>query len=97
MKHREFGSTGIQAEHRRIGRVPRTLLGEKIRSSAISGEASNLHLRAVASAINLFDTGYGDEVDIPEELKGHTKHCYFSLKVGLPQQQSWRESSISIS
>ena len=45
-------------------------------------EKGRIYLRAAESGINLFDMGYGDEVYIPDELKGNQAGRYFSLKVG---------------
>ena len=48
-------------------------------------EKRRIYLRAAELGINLFDMGYGDEVHIPEELKGNRQDLYFSLKVGAPR------------
>ena len=47
-------------------------------------EKRRIYLRAVELGINLFDMGYGDEVHIPDELKGEDDDLHFSLKVGAP-------------
>ena len=47
-------------------------------------EKQRIYLRAAEAGINLFDMGYGDEIHIPEELKGNTDERHFSLKVGAP-------------
>ena len=47
-------------------------------------EKRRIYLRAAELGVNLFDMGYGDEVHIPEELKGPAGDRCFSLKVGHP-------------
>jgi len=51
-------------------------------------EKRRIYLRAAELGINLFDMGYGDEVHIPEELKGNGAERYFSLKVGAAQAET---------
>ena len=50
-------------------------------------EKRQIYLRASELGINLFDMGYGDEVHIPEELKGPNEDRHFSLKVGAPRAE----------
>jgi len=50
-------------------------------------EKQRIYRRAAELGINLFDTGYGDEVHIPAELKGPSAERYFSLKVGSPRAE----------
>lgn len=47
-------------------------------------EKRAIYLRALELGINLFDMGYGDEVHIPDELKGPNGAHHFSLKAGAP-------------
>ena len=47
-------------------------------------EKRRIYLRAAELGVNLFDMGYGDEVHIPDELKGQRDDRFFSLKVGAP-------------
>ncbi len=47
-------------------------------------EKRAIYLRAAELGVNLFDMGYGDEVHIPDELKGPGGDHHFSLKVGDP-------------
>ena len=44
-------------------------------------------MRAAEMGVNLFDMGYGDEVHIPDELKGASNERHFSLKVGAPKAE----------
>ena len=41
-------------------------------------EKDRVYLRAAELGISLFDMGYGDEVYIPDELKGNHTGRYFS-------------------
>jgi len=54
-------------------------------------EKRRIYLRAAELGINLFDMGYGDEVHIPDELKGNSEERYFSLKVGAAQAETLAE------
>jgi aryl-alcohol dehydrogenase-like predicted oxidoreductase len=54
-------------------------------------EKRRIYLRAAELGVNLFDMGYGDEVHIPEELKGAGGAHYFSLKVGAPRPEDLAE------
>ena len=51
---------------------------------AVARGKGRVYLRAAELGINLFDMGYGDEVYIPDELKGNHGGRYFSLKIGGP-------------
>ena len=82
MEYRTFGQTGIQLSTVALG-------GLLARYEGLCGQPSpeekgRIYLRAAESGINLFDMGYGDEVYIPDELKGNQAGRYFSLKVGGP-------------
>ena len=54
-------------------------------------EKRQIYLRAAELGVNLFDMGYGDEVYIPDELKGPAGDHYFSLKVGAPKPEDLAE------
>ena len=60
---------------------------EGVRGHPPADEKRRIYLRASELGINLFDMGYGDEVHIPKELKGHSESRYFSLKVGAPRAE----------
>ena len=47
-------------------------------------EKQRIYRRAAELGINLFDMGYGDEVHIPEELRGEADDRYFCLKAHPP-------------
>ena len=53
---------------------------EGVRGHPPAEEKRRIYLRAAELGINLFDMGYGDEVHIPEELKGNREDLHFSLK-----------------
>ena len=82
MEYRKFGNTDMVLSAVGLG-------GLLARYEGINGhpppeEKRRIYLRAAELGINLFDTGYGDEVHIPEELKGSSEDRFFSLKVGAP-------------
>lgn len=54
-------------------------------------EKRRIYLRADELGVNLFDMGYGDEVHIPDELKGNNADRLFSLKVGAAQAETLEE------
>ena len=54
-------------------------------------EKRRIYLRAAELGINLFDMGYGDEVHIPDELKGENDKRHFSLKMGAPDAKTLAE------
>ena len=85
MQTRSFGSTDFQLSVIGLG-------GLLARYEAVEGhpppeEKRRIYLRAAELGINLFDMGYGDEVHIPDELKGPGDDRYFSLKPkqGVPE------------
>lgn len=83
MEYRDFGQTGMRLSSVGLG----GLLAHYWEGEAghpPPEEKRSIYLQAAEFGINLFDMGYGDEVHIPEELKGSAADCYFSLKVGSP-------------
>ena len=82
MQYRAFGATGMRLSEIALG-------GLLARYEGALGhpppeEKRRIYLRAAEAGINLFDMGYGDEIHIPEELKGNRADLHFSLKVGAP-------------
>ena len=83
MEYREFGRTGMRLSVIGTGGLlAHYWEGES--GHPPPEEKRQIYLRAAEAGINLFDMGYGDEIHIPEELKGNTDERYFSLKVGAP-------------
>ena len=85
MEYRRFGQTDMQLSTIGLG-------GLLAHYEAVNGhpppdEKRRIYLRAEELGINLFDMGYGDEVHIPEELKGPKDDRFFSLKVGAPKAE----------
>lgn len=83
MERRPFGQTGMEVSAVGLG-------GLLARYEGVCGRPSSevkraIYLRASELGINLFDTGYGDEADIPDELKGNGGDRYYALKVGAPK------------
>ena len=81
MEYRNFGPTGMKVSTVGLG----GLLAHHWEGPAghpPPEEKRRIYLRAAEGGINLFDMGYGDEIHIPEELKGPSEERYFSLKVG---------------
>ena len=82
MHYRSFGTTGMQLSEIALG-------GLLARYEGACGHPPpevkrTIYLEAADRGINLFDMGYGDEVHIPDELKGNDPARYFSLKAGAP-------------
>jgi aryl-alcohol dehydrogenase-like predicted oxidoreductase len=82
MEYRPFGQTGLNLSVIGLGGLLAHYEGRFGRPS--SEEKQCLYRRAAECGINLFDMGYGDEVDIPEELKGPRDDLHFALKAGAP-------------
>ncbi|NKB72070.1 MAG: hypothetical protein GKR89_33750 [Candidatus Latescibacteria bacterium] len=83
MQYCEFGQTGMHLSRVGLG----GLLAHYWEGEAghpPPAEKRRIYLRAAELGINLFDMGYGDEVHIPQELKGPADDRHFSLKVGQP-------------
>jgi aryl-alcohol dehydrogenase-like predicted oxidoreductase len=85
MEYRTFGQTGIKLSVVGIGGLLAHYEG--VRGSEPPEEKRRIYLRAVELGINLFDMGYGDEVHIPDELKGNRDDLHFALKLGGPPPQ----------
>ncbi|HCL27600.1 MAG TPA: hypothetical protein DIC52_04080 [Candidatus Latescibacteria bacterium] len=82
MERRRFGSTDMELSVMGLG-------GLLARYEGALGhpppeEKRRIYLRAAELGINLFDMGYGDQVHIPDELKGVDDERHFSLKMGAP-------------
>ena len=83
MEYREFGRTGMRLSVIGTGGLlAHYWEGES--GHPPPEEKRRIYLRAAEAGINLFDMGYGDEIHIPQELKGNTDEHHFSLKVGAP-------------
>ena len=85
MEYRRFGQTDMQLSTIGLG-------GLLAHYEAVNGhppdeEKRRIYLRAEELGINFFDMGYGDEVHIPDELKGPKNDRFFSLKVGAPKAE----------
>ena len=85
MEYRQFGQTGMRLSVVALG-------GLLARYEGACGhpppeEKRAIYLRAADLGLNLFDMGYGDEVHIPNELKGNAENRHFSLKVGAPRAE----------
>ena len=85
MQHRKFGQTDMQLSAVALGGLLAHYEG--VRGHPPPEEKRRIYLRASELGINLFDMGYGDEVHIPEELKGPSEQRHFSLKVGAPRAE----------
>ena len=86
MQYRQFGSTGMRLSAVGLGGLlAHYWEGESAHPPA--AEKRRIYLKAAELGINLFDMGYGDEVHIPDELKGPSDTRHFSLKVGAPKAE----------
>ena len=83
MEYREFGNTGMRLSVVGLGGLL-AHYWEGETAHPPPEEKRRIYLRAEEMGINLFDMGYGDEVHIPDELKGASDERHFSLKVGAP-------------
>ena len=83
MEHRLFGHTDMRLSTVGLGGLLARYEGVCGRPS--SAEKRRIYLRAAEMGINLFDMGYGDEVHIPDELRGNDADRFFALKVGAPE------------
>lgn len=82
MEYRKFGQTDMMLSTVGLGGLLAHYEG--VSGHPPAAEKRRIYLRAAELGINLFDMGYGDEVHIPDELKGYQDDRYFSLKVGAP-------------
>ena len=90
MEYREFGQTGMRLSAVALGGLlAHYWEGESMHPPP--EEKRCIYLRAAELGINLFDMGYGDEVHIPDELKGPGDDRHFSLKVGAPEADALEE------
>ena len=80
MPYRRFGQTGMELSPMGLGGLLAHYEGRLGHPPA--EEKQRIYLRATELGVNLFDTGYGDEKYIPEELKGNREDLHFSLKSG---------------
>jgi aryl-alcohol dehydrogenase-like predicted oxidoreductase len=79
MEYRYFGRTGMRLSVVGVGGL---LARHEGRFGCPSpDEKRRIYLRAVELGINLLDMGYGDEVHIPQELRGGRDDLHFSLKM----------------
>jgi aryl-alcohol dehydrogenase-like predicted oxidoreductase len=86
MQYRQFGSTGMRLSAVGLGGLlAHYWEGDSAHPPA--AEKRRIYLKAAELGINLFDMGYGDEVHIPDELKGPSDTRHFSLKVGAPKAE----------
>ena len=84
MEYRDFGQTGMRLSSVGLGGLL-AHYWEGETGHPPPEEKRRIYLRAAELGINFFDMGYGDEVHIPQELKGPAADRYFSLKVGAPE------------
>ena len=81
MEYRRLGQTDMELSSMGLGGLLAHYY-EGAQGHPPAEEKRRIYLRAAELGINLFDMGYGDEVHIPEELKGNREDLYFSLKAG---------------
>ena len=89
MEYRMFGQTGMRLSVVGLGGLLAHYEG--VCGHPPPEEKRQIYLRAAELGVNLFDMGYGDEVHIPDELKGNSDERYFSLKVGAAQAETLAE------
>ena len=89
MEYRDFGQTGMRLSVVGLGGLLAHYEG--VCGHPPPEEKRRIYLRAAELGVNLFDMGYGDEVHIPDELKGNSEDRYFSLKVGAAQAETLSE------
>jgi aryl-alcohol dehydrogenase-like predicted oxidoreductase len=85
MEYRTFGKTGMRLSAIGVGGLLAHYYEGYPAGSASPGEKRAIYLRALDLGINLFDTGYGDEAYLPDELKCSRPDLHFALKAA-PQQ-----------
>lgn len=80
MGYRRFGQTAMELSPVGLGGLLAHYEG--VLGHPPPEEKRRIYLRAAELGVNLFDMGYGDQVHIPEELKGNREDLHFSLKSG---------------
>ncbi len=78
MEYRRFGSTDMELSSMGLGGLLARFEG--VKGHPPPEEKRAIYLRADELGVNLFDMGYGDEIHIPDELKGPSSQRYFSFK-----------------
>ena len=82
MRYRSFGTTGMRLSEIALGGLLARFEGAC--GHPLPEIKRSIYLEAADRGVNLFDMGYGDEVHIPDELKGNDPDRHFSLKAGAP-------------
>ena len=83
MEYRLLGQTGMRLSAVGLGGLLARYEGAC--GTPPAAEKQRIYRRAVELGINLFDTGYGDEAHIPDELKGNSDERHFCLKLAGPR------------
>ena len=81
MQYRTFGQTGMTLSAVGLGGLI-AHYWEGADAGPSPDQKQRVYRHAAEAGINLFDTGYGDEAHLPDELKGPGDDRYFALKTG---------------